>query len=272
MRVPFSPPSITEREIEAVSAVLRSGWITTGPKTAEFERALAAYCSVEEVFCLNSATAGLSLVLEWYGVGPGDEVITSPYTFAATANVILHRGATPVFVDICEEDFNLNPDLVAAKITKHTKAVIAVDFGGWPCDYEKLKEVIQQKQAVFEATPKTNQEKLGRILLVADAAHSFGAEYRGQKAGSFGDFDVFSFHAVKNLTTAEGGAVAFNSLNEIGSGEIRQHFKLMGLHGQSKSALEKQQLAGWFYEIQMAGYKYNLTDMAAAMGLVQLER
>lgn len=272
MRVPFSPPSISEKEITAVSDVLRSGWITTGPKTAEFEQALASYCAVEEVFCLNSATAGLSLVLDWFGVGPGDEVITTPYTFAATANIILHRGATPVFVDIQEEDFNLNPSQVEARITARTKAVIAVDFAGWPCDYKKLKEVIRQKNAVFEAKPGTAQERLGRILLVADAAHSFGSEYHGQKAGNFADFDVFSFHAVKNLTTAEGGAIAFHALGKIKADEIRQYLKLMSLHGQSKSALEKQQLAGWFYEISMAGYKYNLTDMAAAMGLVQLER
>lgn len=272
MKVSFSPPSITQREIQMVCEVLQSGWITTGPKTKEFEEKLSSYCGIEKTLCLNSATAGLELVLRLMDIGPGDEVITTPYTFAATANVILHCGAKPVFADIREDDFNLDVSLLEPLINKKTKAIIPVDFAGIPCDYQSIYGLIEKKRKIFRPKKGSPQENLGRIMILSDAAHSFGSVYRGQKAGSLADFSVFSFHAVKNLTTAEGGAVCFNAIGGIDSAEIYKKLRLLSLHGQSKDALDKFKAGSWFYTIETAGYKYNMTDIAAAIGIGQLER
>lgn len=272
MNIPFSPPSITQKEIDAVVEVLKSGWITTGPKTKEFESLLANYCNASSALCLSSATAGMELVLRLFDIGPGDEVITSPYTFAATANVILHVGATPVFADISEKDFNLDPQKVAPFINERTKAIIPVDFAGLPCDYQAFEQLVLEKKPLFKPKKKSLQEKLGRILILADAAHSFGSFYQGEKTGIHADFSVFSFHAVKNLTTAEGGAVLFNDIQDVLASEIHKKLKLLSLHGQSKDALAKMQAGSWFYTIENAGYKHNMTDMAAALGIVQLSR
>ncbi|HCL57705.1 MAG TPA: capsular biosynthesis protein [Spirochaetia bacterium] len=271
MNISFAPPDITEKEIDAVVQVLKSGWITTGPKVKEFEENLSIYCGTEKALCLNSATAGMELVLRFFGVGEGDEVITTPYTFAATANVILHCGAVPVFADIQEDDFNISVEKISSLITSKTKAIIPVDFAGMPCDYQKIYQLVENKKNLFCAENPV-QEKLGRVLVLSDAAHSFGSVYQGKKAGSWADFTVFSFHAVKNLTTAEGGAILFSSLGEIKSQEIYQKLKLFSLHGQSKDALDKFQAGNWFYSIDLPGYKYNMTDIAAAMGISQLER
>lgn len=272
MPIPFSPPSITQKEIDAVTAVLKSGWITTGPKTKEFESRLASYCGAESALCLSSATAGMELVLRLFDIGPGDEVITSPYTFAATANVILHTGATPVFADIQDGDFNLDPRKVEPLINTRTKAVIPVDFAGLPCDYQAFERLASEKQALFNPKKGSLQEKLGRILILSDAAHSFGSVYQGEKTGIHADFTVFSFHAVKNLTTAEGGAVLFNSAADLPAAELYKELRLLSLHGQSKDALAKFQAGNWFYTIENAGYKHNMTDIAAALGLAQLDR
>ncbi len=251
-KIPFSPPDISDKEIENVIEVLKSGWITTGPKVKEFEEKLKIYCGVKNVILLNSATAGLFLCLKVVGVGEGDEVITTPYTFAATSNVILHCGAKPVFVDI-GDDFNISLTTIEKAITKRTKAIISVDFGGFPADYDEILSLCK---------------KYG-IKYISDSAHSFGAIYKGRKAGLIPDFTVFSFHAVKNLTTAEGGAIVFNSDDE----EILRKLKLLALHGQSKDAFTKYNTSNsWYYEIEEIGYKFNMTDIQAAIGLAQFER
>lgn len=272
MQVPFSPPDMGEAEIEAVSEVLRSGWITTGPKTAEFQDAISAYCQTEKTLCLNSATAGLELALKLFDIGPGDEVITSPYTFAATANIILHLGATPVFADVYEDDFTIDVDSVASLINEKTKAIIPVDFAGLPCRYTELMNLVKEKKELFQPKADTLQESLGRILVVADAAHSFGAKINQEPSAKLADFTVFSFHAVKNLTTAEGGAITFSGIEKLGADEIYQKLRLWSLHGQSKDAFAKQKIGGWHYNIEVPGYKYNMTDIQAAIGLVQLSR
>ena len=270
-KIQFSPPDITEEEIQAVSETLRSGWITTGPKTKQFEKEIAEYCGVNKAICLNSATAGLELVLRLFGIGEGDEVITTPYTYTATASTILHTGAKVVFADVLPGSFNIDPESVAKAITSKTKAVIPVDIAGIPCDYDKLKSVLEEKKSLYNPKKGTLQETLCRPLLLADAAHSFGAEYKTcdgwKKSGALADFSVFSFHAVKNLTTAEGGAVTFNC-----GDEIYKQLQLLSLHGQSKDALAKMKAGSWRYSIELPGYKCNMTDIAAAMGLVQLKR
>lgn len=270
-KVQFSPPDITEEEIQAVSDTLRSGWITTGPKTKQFEKEIAEYCGVNKAICLNSATAGLELVLRLFGIGEGDEVITTPYTYTATASTILHTGAKVVFADVLPGSFNIDPESVAQAITSKTKAVIPVDIAGIPCDYDKLKSVLEEKKSLYNPKKGTLQETLCRPLLLADAAHSFGAEYKTgngwKKSGALADFSVFSFHAVKNLTTAEGGAVTFNC-----GDDIYKQLQLLSLHGQSKDALAKMKAGSWRYSIELPGYKCNMTDIAAAMGLVQLKR
>jgi dTDP-4-amino-4,6-dideoxygalactose transaminase len=271
MEIPFSPPSMSRLEIDLVEEVLRSGWITTGPKVKNFESKLSYYCHTEKALALNSATAGLELVLRLFEIGPGDEVITSPYTFAATANVILHCGATPVFADIRESDFQMDLKEMEKKITSRTKAIIPVDFGGLPSDYDAIMTLVKDKKSLFN--PKGRyQESLGRILVLSDAAHSFGSMYHEKPVGSQADFTVFSFHAVKNLTTAEGGAVVFNDLPGLSSDAIYRELKLWSLHGQSKNAFEKQEKGNWFYTIEVPGYKYNMTDIQAALGIAQLER
>lgn len=270
-KIQFSPPDITEEEIQAVSDTLRSGWITTGPKTKQFEKKIAEYCGVNKAICLNSATAGLELVLRLFGIGEGDEVITTPYTYTATASTILHTGAKVVFADVLPGSFNIDPESVAKAITSKTKAVIPVDIGGIPCDYDKLKSVLEEKKSLYNPKKGTLQETLCRPLLLADAAHSFGAEYKTcdgwKKSGALADFSVFSFHAVKNLTTAEGGAVTFNC-----DDEVYRQLQLLSLHGQSKDALAKMKAGSWRYSIELPGYKCNMTDIAAAMGLIQLKR
>ncbi|MFM9028363.1 MAG: DegT/DnrJ/EryC1/StrS family aminotransferase [Bacteroidota bacterium] len=270
--IPFSPPRIDQKIIDEVVDTLKSGWITTGPKTKRFEKELAAYCDVPSVLCLNSATAGLELMLRWFGIGPGDEVILPAYTYSATANVILHCGATPVFVDI-GSDFNINPEKVREAISSSTKAIMPVDFAGLPCDYDSLNSIIRDKEinALFRPAGE-NQVKLGRIFLLSDAAHSLGGRYQGRLTGSLADATVFSFHAVKNLTTAEGGAVALNFPSPFDNQAIYQSLCIKSLHGQNKDALAKMQRGNWRYDIVEPGYKMNMTDISASIGLVELSR
>lgn len=269
--IPFSPPRIDQKIIDEVVDTLRSGWITTGPKTKRFEKSLAAYTGAPAVLCLNSATAGLEVMLRWYGVGPGDEVILPAYTYAATANVVVHCGATPVFVDANAGDFNLSVAAVAAAITPRTKVVMPVDIGGWPCEYDELNDLVRERAGEF--VPATDeQKKLGRILVLADSAHSIGARYKGRRTGALTDVTVFSFHAVKNLTTAEGGAVALNLPAPFSNQELYSRLCVKTLHGQNKDALAKTQKGNWRYDIVEAGYKCNMTDIVASIGLVELER
>lgn len=258
-KIPFSPPDITQEEIDAVVEVLKSGWITTGPKTYEFENNLASYCSTKHAVALNSATAGLELILKVFNIGGDDEVITTPYTYAATANVILHRGIKPKFVDVKKDSFLIDEEGVYDAITSKTKAIIAVDIAGVPVDYDRLRQVLKAK---------------GRedIILIADSAHSFGAEYKGKKVGGQMDFHVFSFHAVKNLTTAEGGAITYNDNNFKGKEDLYKEFKYTSLQGQTKDALSKMKAGAWKYDIVTDGLKCNMTDIMAAIGLVQLKR
>lgn len=272
MQVSFSPPSITDSEINAVIQVLKSGWITTGPKTREFEKLLSEYCGTTHTLCLNSATAGLELVLRLFDVGPGDEVITTPYTFAASSNVILHCGAKPVFADIKPDDFNIDPEQVFKLVSKKTKVILPVDFGGLLCDYNELKNIIELKKTKFRPKKNTLQQELNKILLLSDAAHSFGSTYNKTRTGTHADFTVFSFHAVKNLTTAEGGAITYGPLKFTDPDQILKKLKLLSLHGQSKDALDKMKSGGWQYTIETDGYKYNLTDIASAIGIEQLKR
>jgi len=273
--IPFSPPRIDDKIIAEVIEALKSGWITTGPRTKLFEQKLADYCNARKVLCLNSATAGLELILKWFGVKEGDEVILPAYTYAATANVVVHCGAKPVFVDVNADDFNIAVDAVKAAISHKTKVIMPVDIGGLSCDYDALSALInsEETKALFAAESKT-QEILGRILLLSDAAHSLGALYKGKKTGSFGmaDVTVFSFHAVKNLTTAEGGAVCLNLPLPFDNHELYRSLCVKSLHGQNKDALQKTQKGNWRYDIIEAGYKYNMTDIQAAIGLIELER
>jgi dTDP-4-amino-4,6-dideoxygalactose transaminase len=270
--IPFSPPRIDKAITDAVVEALNSGWITTGPKTKEFERQITAYCGHKNTLCLNSATAGLELILRWFGVKEGDEVILPAYTYCATANVVEHCGATPILVDV-EEDFNISVKAVEKAITEKTKVIIPVDFAGFPCDYDKLNELVNSNHIRQKFKANTvEQEKLGRILILSDAAHSFGAGYKGNKTGSLTDVSVFSFHAVKNLTTAEGGAIALNLPEPFDNKAIYDYLCIFSLHGQNKDALAKMQKGNWKYDVIEAGYKCNMTDMAAAIGLVELNR
>ena len=269
--IPFSPPDITEAEISAVAEVLRSGWITTGPKTKLFEEKIAKYCHTERAVCLNSATACMELALRLFGIGEGDEVITSAYTYTASASVIHHVGAKIVLADTAPGSYEIDYDNLENLITPKTKAIIPVDVAGVMCDYDKLFEIIEKKKDLFVPSGKY-QNALGRILVLSDCAHGFGANRNGLMAGQAADFTSFSFHAVKNLTTAEGGALTWNSLNGISDDEIYKEFMLLSLHGQSKDALAKTKLGAWEYDIISPAYKCNMTDIMAAIGLVQLER
>ncbi|MCQ2285683.1 MAG: DegT/DnrJ/EryC1/StrS family aminotransferase [Bacteroidales bacterium] len=272
MKIPFSPPRIDEKNIEAVTEVLRSGWITTGPKTKEFERRIAAYCGIKNVLCVNSASAGLELMLRWFGVTEGDEVIVPAYTYTATASMVLHCGARPVMVDV-GDDFNIDIKKIRAAITPHTKAIMPVDLGGWPCDYDEINALVRENSIVKLFSPNSEEQKmLGRIMVLSDSAHSIGAEYKGKKSGSLTDASVFSFHAVKNLTTAEGGAICLNLPQPFDNGKIYKQLCVKSLHGQSKDAFSKMQLGNWRYDIVEPGYKCNMTDILAAIGLVELER
>lgn len=270
--IPFSPPRIDQKIIDEVNDTLRSGWITTGPKTKLFERKLTEYCGCKSTLCLNSATAGLELVLRWFGVQEGDEVIIPAYTYSATANVVVHCGATPVFVDV-NEDFNISVAAIEKAITPRTKAIMPVDFGGWPCDYDAINELVKRDDIRKMFDPKSDEQKmLGRVLVLSDAAHSVGAWYKGNRTGALTDVSVFSFHAVKNLTTAEGGAVAFNLPEPFDNTAVYQYMCIKSLHGQNKDALAKMQKGNWKYDIIEAGYKCNMTDIMAAIGLVELSR
>jgi dTDP-4-amino-4,6-dideoxygalactose transaminase len=269
--IPFSPPHIDQKIIDEVTAVLKSGWITTGPRTKQFEREISAYCGNEATLCLNSATAGLEVILRWFGVREGDEVILPAYTYSATANVVMHCGAKPVFVDVNADDFNIDVKQISAAITSRTKVIMPVDFGGFPCDYDEINKLVAERAAEFRAEGEV-QEKLGRILVLSDSAHSFGAWYKNRRAGSLTDISVFSFHAVKNLTTAEGGAVALNLPAPFDNTDVYRKLCVTTLHGQDKDALAKTQKGNWRYDIVEAGYKCNMTDIMAAIGLVELSR
>lgn len=271
--IPFSPPHLSNKAIDEVVATLRSGWITTGPRTKLLEQKLSEYVGAEKVLCLNSATAGLEIMLRWFGVGPGDEVIVPAYTYSATANVVEHCGATVVFADVREADFNIQVSCVEKLITSRTKVIMPVDFAGWPCDYDALRSLVQRPDIQSRFNPQCeNQQRLGRILLLSDAAHSIGARYKGQRTGTLADATVFSFHAVKNLTTAEGGAVVLNLPEPFNNQSIYTYLAMATLHGQNKDALAKTQKGSWRYDILEPGYKCNMTDIMAAIGLVELER
>jgi dTDP-4-amino-4,6-dideoxygalactose transaminase len=272
-QIPFSPPRIDDRTIEAVTEVLKSGWITTGPKTRLLEQRINEYCQVEQTLCLNSWTNAAELVLRWFGVGVGDEVIIPAYTYAATANIVIHVGATPVLADVIPGSFLVNINQIESLITEKTKVIMPVDIGGLPVDYDRIMELVKSSEIKRKFQPATdNQRQLGRILVLADAAHSFGATYKGKRVGSQTDVAGFSFHAVKNLTTAEGGAVTFNLPEPFNNEEIRKSLNISALHGQTKDALSKTQAGQWRYDIIEAGYKCNMTDIHAAIGLVELER
>ena len=271
MKIPFSPPDITELEIQEVAEALRSGWITTGPRTKELERQVAALCGVNRAVCLNSQTACAEMALRLLGIGPGDEVITTAYTYTATASVICHVGATPVLVDIQKDSLEMDYDRVAALITPKTKAIIPVDIAGIPCDYERILGIIQEKRELFVPSGAI-QTAMGRVAVLADAAHAFGASRQDRPVGSIADFSAFSFHAVKNFTTAEGGALTWRTIEGIDDEEIFHQLQLLSLHGQSKDALAKSKLGAWEYDILGPWYKCNMTDVAAAMGLAQMKR
>jgi dTDP-4-amino-4,6-dideoxygalactose transaminase len=258
-KIPFSPPDVGEEEIKAVTEVLRSGWITSGPKTAEFETKLADYLETNKAVALNSATAGLELVLKVFNIKEGDEVITTPYTYTATASVSLHRGIKPTFVDVKKDSFLIDVDKIADAITPKTKAIYTVDIGGVPVDYDAVRAMLKAK----------NRED---IIFVSDSSHAFGAKYKGKRVGGQADFHIFSFHAVKNFTTAEGGALTFGNNNFKGREDLYKEFKLASLHGQSKDALSKMKAGAWQYDIVTDGFKCNLTDIGSAIGLVQLTR
>lgn len=271
MKIPFSPPDITEAEADEVRDALLSGWITTGPRTKELERRIAGFCDTDKAVCLNSATACLESILRILGVGPGDEVITSAYTYTASASVVCHVGARPVLVDTGKDSFEMDYDKLEAAINEKTKAVIPVDLGGVPCDYDRIFAAVESKKHLFRPSNDI-QKAIGRVAVTSDAAHAFGAEWHGRKVGSIADFTSFSFHAVKNFTTAEGGALTWRNIDGVDNEALYKEFQLLSLHGQSKDALAKTQLGAWEYDIVSPAYKCNMTDVMAAIGLVQMRR
>lgn len=271
MKIPFSPPDITEAEANEVRDALLSGWITTGPRTKELERQIARYCNVERAVCLNSATACLESTLRILGIGQGDEVITSAYTYTASASVVCHVGAKLVLIDTQEDSLEMDYDKLHKAINERTKAIIPIDLAGIPCDYKRIFEVVDSKKNVFCAKNDI-QKAIGRVAIISDAAHAFGAEWNGKKVGSIADFTSFSFHAVKNFTTAEGGALTWKNIDGIDNDQLYKEFQLLSLHGQSKDALAKTQLGAWEYDIVYPAYKCNMTDIMAAIGLVQMQR
>ena len=271
MKIPFSPPDITEQEAQEVTAALLSGWITTGPRTKQLEKNIASLCGVEKAVCLNSATASLESILQMLGIGPGDEVITTAYTYTATASVVYHIGATLRFVDTQKDSLEMDYDQMADTINERTKAVIPVDLAGIPCNYEKVFEAVESKRHLFRPNNDL-QKSFGRVIVVADGAHALGAQWRGQMVGAIADFTSFSFHAVKNFTTGEGGALTWRNHQGIDNEKMYKEFQLLTLHGQSKDALEKSTLNSWEYDIIYPGYKRNMTDVIAAIGLVQMKR
>lgn len=269
--IPFSPPDISELEIQEVVAALRSGWITTGPRTKQLEKNIAQWIGVEKCVCLNSQTACAEMVLRLLGVGPGDEVITSAYTYTASASVIDHVGARIVLVDTQENRLEMDYDALENAITQNTKAIIPVDLAGIPCDYDRIFEIVERKRNLFN--PKGElQAAIGRVAVLEDTAHALGAKWHGRMIGSVADFSCFSFHAVKNLTTAEGGALTWRSIPGISSEDIYKKLQLLSLHGQSKDAFAKSKIGTWEYDIVGTYYKCNMTDIAAAIGLKQFER
>ena len=270
MNISFSPPDITDLEISEVAEALRSGWITTGPRTKEFERRLASFIGTNKVCCLSSQTASAEMGLHILGIGEGDEIITSAYTYTATAAVVCHVGAKLVLADTKPGSYEIDPDDIADKITERTKAIIPVDLGGVPCDYDKLYEIVESRKQLFQPRNRI-QEAMGRISVSADTAHALGAVWHGKRVGSIADFSAFSFHAVKNLTTAEGGALTWRHIDGIDDEEIYKQLQLLSLHGQSKDAFSKA-LGAWEYDIIGTWYKCNMTDITAAIGLRQLER
>ncbi len=271
--IPFSPPRIDQRVIDEVTEALKSGWITTGPRTKQFEKNISAYCGCKTTVAVNSWTMGMQVLLNWWGIKEGDEVILPAYTYCASANVIVHSGATPVMVDINHEDFNISVDAIKSAITRKTKAIIAVDIAGYPCDYDLINAAVNAPEIkdLFKANNDL-QAQLGRILVISDAAHSFGAQMNGLRSGALTDITSFSFHAVKNLTTAEGGALCFNLPEGFDHEEIYKKFCTMILHGQNKDALAKTQKGNWRYDVEEPGFKCNMTDLQAAIGLVELDR
>lgn len=269
--IPFSPPDISEDEIQEVAEALRSGWITTGPRTKQLEKLIAEYVGTEMCVCLNSQTACAEMALRILGVKHGDEVIASAYTYTASASIIDHIGATIVLLDTQKDSFEMDYDAVEAAITEKTKAIIPVDLGGVVCDYDRLYEIVERKKKLFHANSDI-QKALGRVAIMADTAHSFGASRNGKMAGAIADFSSFSFHAVKNITTAEGGALTWRTIDGIDNAEIYKKLQLLSLHGQSKDALAKTKLGAWEYDIVGTWYKCNMTDVAAAIGLKQFER
>ena len=271
MKIQFSPPDITDAEISLVVEALKSGWITTGPKTKEFERQIAAFCNVNRAVCLNSQTACAELALRLLGIGPGDEVIVPAYTYTASAAVVCHVGAKLILADVQKDSLEMNYDQLEKLITAKTKAIIPVDLAGVPCDYDRIYSIIESKKSIFKPSNKL-QDAIGRIAICADTAHAFGAEWKGRKIGSVADFSSFSFHAVKNLTTAEGGALTWRTIAGIDDEWIYHQLQLLSLHGQSKDALAKTQLGAWEYDIAGPWYKCNMTDIMAAIGLAQLKR
>ncbi|MDO5526126.1 MAG: DegT/DnrJ/EryC1/StrS family aminotransferase [Prevotella sp.] len=271
MKIPFSPPDVTMEEADEVRNALLSGWITTGPRTKELERQIASFCNTDRAVCLNSATACLESILRILGIGPGDEVITSAYTYTASASVVCHVGAKLVIVDTQKDSYEMDYGKLNDAINEKTKAIIPVDLGGVPCDYDRIFEIVECKKHLFQ--PNNNIQKcIGRVAVVADAAHAFGAKWHGEMVGSIADFTSFSFHAVKNFTTAEGGALTWKPINGVDNETLYKEFQLLSLHGQSKDALAKTQLGAWEYDIIYPGYKCNMTDIMAAIGLVQMRR
>lgn len=271
MHIAFSPPDITDEEIAEVVDALKSGWITTGPKTKAFEKQIAEYCHTSKAVCLNSATACAEMALRVLGIGPGDEVITTAYTYTASASVVCHVGAKLVLVDVRPNSYEMDYDLLEQAITERTKAIIPVDLGGVICDYKKIFDIVERKRALFHADNEM-QSKIGRIAVVADGAHAFGAMRNGKHCGEIADFTSFSFHAVKNLTTAEGGALVWRDIEGVDNDAIYKQLMLLSLHGQSKDALAKTQLGAWEYDIVAPYYKCNMTDIMASIGIAQLKR
>ena len=272
MNIPFSPPDISELEIKEITEALRSGWITTGPRTKKFEKRIAEYIGTEKACCFNSQTACAEMALRLLGIGEGDEVITSAYTYTASASVVRHVGAKLVLIDTQKDSLEMDYDALEAAITDRTKVIIPVDLGGVPCDYDRVFDIVERKRALFKPSDNKIQQAMGRISVNADTAHAFGAKWHDRMVGSIADFSSFSFHAVKNLTTAEGGALTWRNIDGIDNEELYHQLQLFSLHGQSKDALSKVKLGAWEYDIVGTWYKCNMTDIAAAMGLKQLDR
>lgn len=271
MKIPFSPPDISELEIEEVINTLKSGWITTGPKTKEFEKQIAKYCNTSKAACLGSQTASAEMTLRILGIGKGDEVIVPAYTYTASCSVIIHTGATPVMIDCAHGSYEMDYDKMEKAITKNTKCIIPVDLGGVICNYNRIFDAVMRRKSVFEPKNKI-QQAIGRVIVMADGAHAFGAKRAGKVCGQIADFTNFSFHAVKNLTTAEGGAATWKDFSDIDNNELYKQFMLYSLHGQSKDALSKDQPGSWEYDIVGTYYKCNMTDIIASLGLAQLKR